>query len=154
MRRRRNSRVPLCSSRRGLHLGAFDSSIRTMVHRQSAFFLSATARSSSPVSPSSIIAYEVLHFCLPCAAPLSPLSISNGGALLRTLSPRHGLFPLPGDGFQRRPTAARPPTTGALPARPPPPWLARPPLCAALLSCPPFMVERKEEEVEDGRFAI
>jgi hypothetical protein len=58
---RQNLRVLLSSSHRELRPGAFDLSIQPMVRCQSTFFFSAPTR-SSPVSPPSIVAHEVLCF--------------------------------------------------------------------------------------------
>jgi hypothetical protein len=72
MHHQRNPRVLLCSPRRELRFGAFDSSIGPTVRPQSTFF-STPVRVSSPVSPSSIVAHGVFRFCFPQHNPLSSL---------------------------------------------------------------------------------
>jgi hypothetical protein len=105
VRRRRNLRVPLHSSRRELCPGAFVSSIRLTVRPQSVNLSSSPARVSSPVSLSYIVAHGVLRFCSSHAAPLSfllPLYLSSAVAPHLPLPP-HSPLPAP-----RRPAGPLP----------------------------------------------
>jgi hypothetical protein len=104
VRRRWNLRVPLRSYHRGICPGAFDSSIRLTVCPPISVFFSASARSPSPVSPSTIVVHEALLFLRFLSVqrlPLPSLFPSSGGTPAPSVSPtRRG--PTPPDGSRQR----------------------------------------------------
>jgi hypothetical protein len=120
MRRRRNPRVPLCSSRRELRPGAFDSSIRSIVHPQSKILCSATARVVFSGEPSPLLYLWFLH--------VLRFSSVQGLPLPHLLSP----------GGDTPPSLVPPPRGGGRTGRPA--WPQRSPLPSS-----PPMVERKEK---------
>jgi hypothetical protein len=131
VRRRRNPRVPLRSSRRELRPGASNLSIRPPDLRESVKLSSALARWSSPVSPSTIVVHEAFCFFV---------SHSRRASLSLPSSPKWRC-PLPRacpSRSRRDPTAASPPSACARPAPSP---CTRSPL--PLL---PFHGERKEKK--------
>jgi hypothetical protein len=86
--RRRNPRIPLCSSRRVLRLGAFGSSIGPPIHRQSTIF----SGEFSPLLPMKVLCfpspYASIHLDSP--SPWCPLFV-----FVFLLSVCPSLFPTP-----------------------------------------------------------
>jgi hypothetical protein len=163
VRRRRNPRVPLCSSRRELRPGASNLSIQPPDLRESVKLSSALARWSSPVSPSTIVVHEAFCFFVSHSRRAS-LSLPSSPKW-RCPLPLH--FPTPAwpfppavatNGGWARPApcaAPAPPTADATPRRHPLPRhaLTRPPPPARAAPSPssPSMVRgrRRREEQED-----
>jgi hypothetical protein len=161
VRRHRNPRVPLRSSRRELHPGAFDSSIRPTVRPESVNLCPAPARVLFSGEPSTNVVHRNFSFLSP---PRSP-SVSSPSPLfswrqrpLPLLPPPHGASAAAAwRGTALRAGAPMHPLdpTRALPRGP---WAPRPP-SRRLVSPPPLRVapspsmpwwEKEKEEEEDG----
>jgi hypothetical protein len=138
MHRRRNPRVPLCSSRQQLCLGAFDSSIRPMVRPQSTNLCSAPANFVFSGEPPPLLHLGFLCFSIfsSMQGPLSLLSPPPVAAPPPLLPPGGG-----------SPARSHPVTAGPV---------SLPPACGPLFSPLPPMVEgkkRRRKKMEFLRFS-
>jgi hypothetical protein len=138
------------STHRELCPGAFDSSIRPPVHPQSVMMSSAPAKSSSPVSPSTIAVHEAFYssFSRPCMASLSLPSPSPVVVPLPLRFPPRRRCPRP---RTPRPCVCPSPQLLSRPARPMR-RLAQPPVRAPPPLPLPWMRERRWREEEEGYF--